>query len=137
MAVVGVVAGMVAAGTVVLPSTDTDTGPTGTCMPTIGLTGTTGIGITNKARNAVTLQIALSLERVECLLTRDGCEGLRLTWPSCRITIWTNQRLEFGCQLAFARDALVWLVDALYLIFKFTVVLRQSFGDDIRAARHG
>ena len=53
MAVVGVVAGMVAAGTVVLPSiatvTATDTGPTGTCMPTIGLTGTIGIGITKQS----------------------------------------------------------------------------------------
>jgi hypothetical protein len=36
-----------------LPSTATvtatDTGPTGTCMPTIGLTGTTGIGITKQS----------------------------------------------------------------------------------------
>jgi hypothetical protein len=40
MAVVGVVAGMVA-----LPSTAT---PTHACTATIGLTGATGIGITNK-----------------------------------------------------------------------------------------
>ena len=45
--------------------------------------------------------------------------------------------LAARCQLAFARDALVRLVDAFYSIFKFTVALRQSFGDDIRAARHG
>ena len=42
MAVVGVVAGMVA-----LPSTATAT-PTHACIATIGLTGTTGIGVTTK-----------------------------------------------------------------------------------------
>jgi hypothetical protein len=45
--------------------------------------------------------------------------------------------LAARCQLAFARDALVRLVDAFYSIFKFTVALRQSLGDDTRAARHG
>jgi hypothetical protein len=50
---------------------------------------------------------------------------------------WTYQRLEFRIQLAFGHDALVRLVDALYSILKFNVALRQSFGDDIRAARHG
>ena len=39
-------------------------------------------------------------------------------------------------QLALAHDALVRLVDALYLIFKFAVVLRQSFDDDIRSPRY-
>jgi hypothetical protein len=38
-------------------------------------------------------------------------------------------RLGFRFQLAFAHRALVGLVDTLYSIFKFTIVLRQSFGD--------
>src|ERR1700751_3621380 len=47
MAVVGVVAGMVVAGMVALPSTATAT-PTHACIATIGLTGITGIGVTTK-----------------------------------------------------------------------------------------
>jgi hypothetical protein len=45
-----------------------------------------------------------------------------------------DYQLEFRFQLAFAHHALVGLVGALYSIFKFAIALRQSFGDDIRAA---
>jgi hypothetical protein len=45
MAVVGVVAGMVPTGMVALPPTAT---PTHACIATIGLTGTTGVGVTTK-----------------------------------------------------------------------------------------
>jgi hypothetical protein len=44
--------GTAVAGMPVLPSTATataDTGPTGPCMATIGLTGATGIGVTKNA----------------------------------------------------------------------------------------
>ena len=38
-------------------------------------------------------------------------------------------------QLTLAHDALVRLIDALYLIFKFAVVLWQSLDHDIRSLR--
>jgi hypothetical protein len=39
-------------------------------------------------------------------------------------------------QLTLTHDALVRLIDALYLIFKFTVMLWQSLDHDISFARH-
>jgi len=39
-------------------------------------------------------------------------------------------------QLTLAHDALARLADALYLIFKFAVMPRQSFDDDIRSGRN-
>jgi hypothetical protein len=39
-------------------------------------------------------------------------------------------------QLTLAHDALVRLINALYLIFKFAVVLRQSLDHDVRSIRH-
>jgi hypothetical protein len=52
---------------------------------------------------------------------RYGSSGV--SWPRIR------------SQLTLAHDALVRLIDALYLIFKFAAALRQSFDYDIRSVR--
>ena len=78
MAVVGVVVGMVVVGMAARPSTATATAtPTHACITTIGLTGTTGIGVTTKQwRSANPLIGEKSVRRARRYAARQDVIGV-------------------------------------------------------------